>query len=45
MQKGGINHLEWDGRDDRGRLLPAGTYLVELRVGVWSMTRKLTRVR
>jgi len=41
----GMSSLRWNGRDERGRSLPAGTYLVELRVGEWSMTRKLTRVR
>ncbi|MBD3220851.1 beta-propeller fold lactonase family protein [bacterium] len=41
----GLSRLHWDGRDDRGRLLPAGTYLIELRVGDWRMTRKIARVR
>jgi hypothetical protein len=28
----GTHDVEWDGRDDEGRLLPAGTYFVGLRV-------------
>lgn len=41
----GTSELAWDGRNEAGRLLPAGMYLVELRVGDWRMTRKLARVR
>ena len=41
----GAGQVAWSGRDAQGRLLPAGTYLVELRVGDWRTTRKLTRVR
>ncbi len=29
----GTHDVEWDGRDDGGRLLPAGAYFVGLRVG------------
>jgi hypothetical protein len=41
----GLNRVTWDGRDDRGRAVAAGTYFVELRVGGWHQTRKLVRVR
>ena len=27
----GMHRLHWDGRDDRGRRLPSGTYFVRLR--------------
>ena len=37
--------IAWDGRDDRGRRLPAGVYIVRLEHGGSVMTRKATLVR
>ena len=37
----GDHHAFWDGRDSGGRLLPAGTYCVELRVGTFRTTQKV----
>ncbi|MBA4377329.1 MAG: hypothetical protein C0395_01495 [Gemmatimonas sp.] len=37
--------VAWDGRDDRGRRLPAGVYIVRLEHGGSIMTRKATLVR
>jgi hypothetical protein len=34
--------LEWDGRDDSGRLLPNGVYVLALQAGERITTRKLT---
>jgi hypothetical protein len=35
----------WDGRDDRGRALPAGVYRAVLTVGGRTLERKAARVR
>lgn len=37
--------VDWDGRDDQGVVLPAGTYIARLDVGGASATHKLVLVR
>ena len=39
------NEVEWDGRDDGGRALPAGSYLYRMQAGNTETTRKMTLVR
>jgi hypothetical protein len=41
----GHEEIAWDGRDDRGTLLPAGVYFLHLRAGRHTLTRKLSIVR
>ncbi|MCX7929847.1 MAG: hypothetical protein N2663_03900 [Chlorobi bacterium] len=36
----GVYELEWDGRDDKGQLLPAGDYVIEVRIGNEETQRK-----
>lgn len=44
-QEPGDYRLNWDTRDDRGRLVPAGDYLCRLQAGSSSQSRKLVVVR
>ncbi len=37
----GHHSLVWDGRDERGRLLPSGVYLYRLEMGGQRLTRKM----
>ena len=37
----GIHSIVWDGRNDRGRLVNSGLYLIRIRVGEKSQTRKV----
>ena len=39
-QRPGVYELEWDGRDDKGRPLPAGDYVLEVRIGDYELYRK-----
>lgn len=39
-QRPGTYELEWDGRDDKGRLLESGDYVLEVRVGDENVYRK-----
>jgi hypothetical protein len=41
----GEQRMTWDFRDDQGRALPAGLYLVKLRVGKDVITRQVIRIR
>lgn len=41
----GSHSVLWTGRDDRGRAVPSGTYLVQLETGGSSVARKITLVR
>jgi flagellar hook assembly protein FlgD len=41
----GPGAVEWDGRDDRGRLLESGVYLCHLQVGRESTSRKVVLIR
>ncbi len=45
MTLAGAQSLRWDTRDSSGRLVPAGTYLVLLRIGTKEQLIKLTIVR
>jgi len=35
----------WDGRDESGRLLPAGTYFYHLEAPGWGDSKKMTLAR
>jgi flagellar hook assembly protein FlgD len=35
----------WNGRDDAGRAVPSGVYLVQLRAGAHRESRKLTLLK
>jgi hypothetical protein len=41
----GVHRATWDGRDDRGRDLASGVYLVQFRAGVVTRTERLLRIR
>ena len=41
----GENRIEWDGRDDEGRLLVSGVYFYRLRVGDRSETRRMVLLK
>lgn len=41
----GTTDLLWDGRDDAGRLVPAGLYVARLRSGAEVVERRVVRVR
>jgi hypothetical protein len=37
--------VSWDGRDDRGRRVPSGTYFVRMETGAHTVTRKVILLR
>jgi len=41
----GRHELAWDARDDRGRPLPAGTYMLRAQIGQSTASRKITLLR
>jgi len=41
----GTHSVEWDGRDERGRALPAGVYLYRLSAGGTAITRKMVLLK
>lgn len=41
----GIHEISWNGRDDSGRMLPAGVYLMRMTAGSYTATQKLIVVR
>jgi len=41
----GPREISWDGRDDRGRRLPAGIYLCTIRLGEREYTRRVALMR
>jgi len=41
----GQHTIQWDFRDDAGRALPAGIYMVQLRVGHEVLNRRVIRIR
>jgi hypothetical protein len=44
-REAGPHHATWDGRDDAGRTVPAGVYLVEVRSGDERQARRMIRLR
>lgn len=40
----GTHQLEWNGLDSTGKLLPAGTYYLELRTPTRRMTQQMTLI-
>ena len=41
----GIHSVKWAGRDDGGRTVPSGTYLVQMETGDRAEARKITLVK
>jgi flagellar hook assembly protein FlgD len=41
----GLHSQLWDGRDERGALVPSGTYLLKIDTGEWSEQQKVMLVR
>ena len=41
----GAHRVEWDGRDDSGRLVASGVYLSRLQVGGIAQVKRMVRVR
>ncbi|NUM68688.1 T9SS type A sorting domain-containing protein, partial [candidate division KSB1 bacterium] len=41
----GAHQASWEGRDDNGRLLPAGVYLLHMTAGGFQATQKLVLVK
>lgn len=44
-QPPGVYDVEWDGRDDKGRQLPAGDYVIEVRIDQQGIERKRVVLR
>ena len=44
-QTAGRKSVRWDGRDDQGRALPAGMYLVRMQATGFAQMRKLVLTR
>ncbi|MCI0553752.1 MAG: T9SS type A sorting domain-containing protein [Anaerolineae bacterium] len=38
----GFHSMNWDGKDERGQVVPSGVYLYKLRVNGFAQTRKMT---
>jgi len=38
----GFHSVNWDGKDERGQIVPSGVYLYKLRVNGFAQTRKMT---
>ncbi|HET7225413.1 MAG TPA: FlgD immunoglobulin-like domain containing protein [Candidatus Eisenbacteria bacterium] len=41
----GMQHVRWDGRDQSGRLVPPGVYVVRARADGWQASGRLLRIR
>ncbi len=44
-QKSGYYTLTWDGRDNTGKKLPSGIYLIHLEAGKYTATRKISLIK
>jgi len=42
QMEAGFHSVSWDGKDERGQILPSGVYLYKLRVNGFAQTRKMT---
>lgn len=45
VKAAGVYAAEWDGRDERGRQVAEGVYMIKLRTGETSVTQKLVLIR
>ncbi len=45
IERAGMHHASWDGRDDRGDPLPSGLYCVRMRAGRFAAERRITFLR
>ena len=43
MQKAGYHHLEWNGRDSRGTMMPNGWYVYRLNVDEHGLVRRIRK--
>jgi len=41
----GFHSMNWDGKDERGQIVPSGVYLYKLRVNGFAQTRKMTLMK
>jgi hypothetical protein len=44
-QLAGFHSVAWDGRDDKGRVLPAGVYFCRLEPGATTQSKRVTLIR
>jgi flagellar hook assembly protein FlgD len=44
-QQPGYYAITWDGRDDRGHILPSGMYFYRLEAGAFVQTRRMTLLK
>jgi len=44
-QLAGPRSVQWDGRDDRGRVASTGIYFYRIDIGSWNENRKMLKVR
>ena len=45
VQPVGVKTVIWDGRDNRGRVVGAGTYFCRLQAGAQEQTRRIVLLR
>jgi flagellar hook assembly protein FlgD len=41
----GLHSVSWDGKDERGQIVPSGVYLYKLRVNGFAQTRKMIFIK
>ena len=44
-ESAGYHEVAWDGRDESGRIVPAGTYIYRLRAGDYAETERMTLIK
>ena len=45
IQNAGYQSIQWDGRDDKGNVLPSGVYIYRLEAGKSSQSNKMLLIR